>query len=78
MFLRLNNGLLGIKARVCLVCGAQSDKRAGVVMSDDERGDVATRFQKGNNEWEKRSSHGRNPILKSPDDLWTACCEYFT
>jgi len=32
---------------------------------------------KGNRFWEIRSSHGRAPIFKSPDDLWNACCEYF-
>ena len=31
----------------------------------------------GNRFWELRSSHGRNPIFKSPDALWKACCEYF-
>jgi hypothetical protein len=32
---------------------------------------------KGNRFWEARSSHGRNPIFKKPDELWTACLEYF-
>ncbi|EMH6405725.1 TPA: DNA-packaging protein [Providencia alcalifaciens] len=32
---------------------------------------------KGNRFWEARSSHGRDPKFKSPDDLWGACCEYF-
>ena len=32
---------------------------------------------KGNRFWEARSSHGRNPIFETPDDLWSACCEYF-
>lgn len=32
---------------------------------------------KGNRFWEARSSHGRKPIFASPDDLWTACVEYF-
>ena len=31
----------------------------------------------GNQFWKARSSHGRNPIFATPDDLWTACCEYF-
>lgn len=31
----------------------------------------------GNRFWEARSSHGRAPIFASPDDLWTACQEYF-
>ncbi len=31
----------------------------------------------GNRFWETRSSHGRDPIFASSDDLWTACCEYF-
>ncbi|TCL70550.1 DNA-packaging protein [Rhizobium sp. BK251] len=32
---------------------------------------------KGNQFWKARSSHGRNPIFKNPDDLWTAAVEYF-
>lgn len=32
---------------------------------------------KGNRFWEARSSHGRNPIFKSPEQLWEACQEYF-
>jgi len=32
---------------------------------------------KGNRFWEVRSSHGRNPIFSSPEQLWDACCEYF-
>ncbi len=32
---------------------------------------------KGNRFWEARSTHGRAPIFASPDDLWTACLEYF-
>ena len=32
---------------------------------------------KGNRFWKVRSSHGRNPIFKAPDDLWKAACEYF-
>jgi hypothetical protein len=32
---------------------------------------------KGNRFWEARSSHGRKPIFASPDDLQTACQEYF-
>lgn len=32
---------------------------------------------KGNKFWEARSSHGRAPIFKTPDDLWSACVEYF-
>ncbi len=31
----------------------------------------------GNQFWKARSSHGRNPIFASQDDLWEACCEYF-
>lgn len=31
----------------------------------------------GNQFWKARSSHGRAPIFASPDDLWTACVEYF-
>lgn len=32
---------------------------------------------KGNQFWKIRSTHGRNPIFKSPEQLWDACCEYF-
>lgn len=31
----------------------------------------------GNRFWEARSSHGRNPLFASADDLWAACAEYF-
>lgn len=34
--------------------------------------------RKGNKFWEIRSSHGRNPKFKTPEDLWNAACEYFT
>jgi hypothetical protein len=27
--------------------------------------------------WKNRSSHGRKPIFQTPDDLWTACLQYF-
>lgn len=32
---------------------------------------------KGNQFWKARSSHGRQPIFASPDDLWDACTQYF-
>lgn len=32
---------------------------------------------KGNRFWEARSSHGRKPIFASPEQLETACLEYF-
>ncbi|PHM51526.1 DNA-packaging protein [Xenorhabdus sp. KK7.4] len=32
---------------------------------------------KGNRFWEMRSSHGCKPKFESPEQLWTACCEYF-
>jgi hypothetical protein len=31
----------------------------------------------GNKFWLLRSSHGRNPIFATPDELWAAACEYF-
>ncbi len=34
-------------------------------------------FQKGNQFWKTRSSHGRKPIFKKQEDLWDACVEYF-
>lgn len=35
------------------------------------------RFLPGNRFWEARSSHGAKPKFKKPEDLWSACCEYF-
>lgn len=32
---------------------------------------------KGNRFWEARSSHGRNPIFETPEQLWGSCVEYF-
>ena len=32
---------------------------------------------KGNRFWEMRSSHGRNPVFETPEDLWDAAVEYF-
>lgn len=32
---------------------------------------------KGNQFWLARSSHGRKPIFKNPEQLWNACLEYF-
>lgn len=31
----------------------------------------------GNQFWLLRSSHGRKPIFATPEDLWSAACEYF-
>lgn len=31
----------------------------------------------GNSFWKQRLSHGRKPIFATPDDLWSAACEYF-
>jgi hypothetical protein len=31
----------------------------------------------GNQFWKVRSSHGRNPIFATPDNLWDACIQYF-
>jgi len=31
----------------------------------------------GNKFWERRSTHGRNPIFKKPEHLLNAACEYF-
>lgn len=31
----------------------------------------------GNRFWEQRSSHGRKPKFKDPEQLWEAACEYF-
>ena len=43
----------------------------------DGKDDQTGRFLPGNKFWEARSSHGRNPIFASPDDLWQGCVEYF-
>lgn len=32
---------------------------------------------KGNQFWKARSTHGRKPIFKTPEELWSASCEYF-
>lgn len=42
---------------------------------DEELKDMAA--PKGNSFWKARSSHGRNPIFKNPEVLWTAAQEYF-
>ncbi|MBT1155745.1 DNA-packaging protein [Aminobacter anthyllidis] len=31
----------------------------------------------GNQFWKVRSSHGRDPIFATPNQLWEACAEYF-
>ncbi len=31
----------------------------------------------GNQFWKARSTHGRKPIFKNPEQLWKACKEYF-
>lgn len=31
----------------------------------------------GNEFWKARSSHGRDPIFTTPDELWSAASEYF-
>lgn len=31
----------------------------------------------GSKFWQARSSHGRNPIFGSPEELWACCCQYF-
>jgi hypothetical protein len=46
-------------------------------MSEKERGDIATRIQKGSRLWEARSKHGRNPIWENPEQMLEACIEYF-
>lgn len=43
----------------------------------EERGDIATRFQKGNQHWKARSSHGVNPTFETKEELLSACLEYF-
>lgn len=32
---------------------------------------------KGNQFWKARAKHGRSKIFSSPNQLWTAACEYF-
>lgn len=43
----------------------------------DGREEGTGRFAAGNRFWEARSSAGPNPKFANPDDLWTACVEYF-
>ena len=40
-------------------------------------GKSSTSFKFGNNAWQARSSHGRNPIFETPEILEKACYEYF-
>ena len=40
-------------------------------------GDERMAAPAGNRFWEARSSHGRAPIFASPEELWSACLEYF-
>jgi len=42
-----------------------------------ERGDIATRFQPGNQLWKKCLYPGRKPAFSSPEQLWSECCGYF-
>ena len=42
-----------------------------------DRDGASGRFLPGNRFWEARSSHGAKPKFANPDDLWTACSEYF-
>jgi hypothetical protein len=51
----------------------QTDTPADDLQKD--RGDIATRFQKGNDAWKARSKHGRNPI-HTPETLLEAIAEY--
>jgi len=39
--------------------------------------DEGGRFASGNRLWRSRSSHGRPPVFAGPDDLWSACVDYF-
>jgi len=34
-------------------------------------------FAPGNQLWRRRAAHGRPPVFSNPDDLWSACVEYF-
>lgn len=52
----------------------QDDKNIAPNLNKDQK---TGRFIAGNKFWLIRSSHGRNPIFSNPDQLWTACTEYF-
>ena len=41
------------------------------------RDPVTGQFVYGNETWNSRSSHGRKPIFETPEDLLSACDEYF-
>lgn len=70
---------------------ARGDKRKGAGRADKASDRTLTvnneipfsrdpktgRFGYGNRFWEARSSHGAKPKFNNPDDLWSACCEYF-
>lgn len=55
----------------------KSTAKKKAAKSKSERGDIATRFQPGNKFWEARSSHGRKPKFKKPEDLQDGCNQYF-
>lgn len=42
-----------------------------------DRDENTGHFLPGNSFWKARSSSGRNPIFENPDDLLSACEEYF-
>ena len=48
-------------------------KSQAVVLTDAQRKDL----RNGNSFWMLRSSHGRKPIFKKPEDLFDACTQYF-
>jgi hypothetical protein len=33
--------------------------------------------KKGNNYWQNRKKHGREKIIKTPEELWGLACDYF-
>lgn len=46
-------------------------------MSDKGRNPKNGQFAEGNEFWKARSSAGRKPKFKTPEQLWEACLEYF-
>ena len=62
--------------------GEEIDPPTGVLnppeTSKEPRDERSGRFLPGNKFWEARSSAGPKPKFANGDDLWKACCEYFT
>lgn len=57
--------------------GKKRNKKSAEVPASQVPEEKRAGAPKGNQFWLARSSHGRNPIFSSPDQMWSACLEYF-